>query len=102
MVASVSISDLKTKSLKKPLRSACVLLEITSFPGLATSASVLIDNWLHLFVFSPLCVFKCVLKLSAREDAKSHWLDFEDLLNGTQNNSWKDSAIGVHSQVKLH
>ena len=25
--------------------------------------------WLHLFDFSPLCVFKCLLKLSAREDA---------------------------------
>ena len=32
-------------------------------------------HWLHLFDFSPLCVFfKCVLKMSAREEAKSHWL----------------------------
>ena len=27
------------------------------------------SQWLHLFDFSPLCVFKCALKLSAREDA---------------------------------
>ena len=27
------------------------------------------SDWFRLFVFSPLCVFKCVLKLSAREDA---------------------------------
>ena len=26
-------------------------------------------HWLHLFDFSQLCVFKCVLKLPAREDA---------------------------------
>ena len=29
---------------------------------------------LHLFDFSPLCVFKCVFKLPVVEDAKSHWL----------------------------
>ena len=27
------------------------------------------SHWLHLFGFSPLCIFKCVLKLPAREDA---------------------------------
>ena len=32
------------------------------------------SHWLHLFGFSPLCVFKCLLKLPACEDAKSHWL----------------------------
>ena len=32
----------------------------------------------HLFGFSPLCVFKCVLKLPAWEDAKSHWLHLND------------------------
>ena len=32
------------------------------------------SHWLHLFDFSPLCVFKCLLKLPAWEDAKSHWL----------------------------
>ena len=31
-------------------------------------------HWLHCFVFFPLCVFKYALKLSAREEAKSHWL----------------------------
>ena len=30
--------------------------------------------WLHLFDFSPLCVFKCFLKETAWIDAKSHWL----------------------------
>ena len=34
------------------------------------------SHWLHLFGFSPLCVFKWVLKWPAREDAKSHWLHF--------------------------
>ena len=29
---------------------------------------------MHLFDFSPLCVFKWVLKSPARVDAKSHWL----------------------------
>ena len=32
------------------------------------------SHWLHLFHFSPLCVFRCVLKLLAWEDAKSHRL----------------------------
>ena len=29
---------------------------------------------MHLFGVSPLCVFKCLLKSLAREEAKSHWL----------------------------
>ena len=29
---------------------------------------------LHLFDISPLCNFKCVLKLSVKKDEKSHWL----------------------------
>ena len=33
---------------------------------------------LHLFGFSPLCDFKCLLKSSAREDIKSHWLHLFD------------------------
>ena len=28
---------------------------------------------LHLFDFSPLCVFKCLLKLPAQEDVQLHW-----------------------------
>ena len=32
------------------------------------------SHLVHLFDFSPLCVFWCVLKLTAPEDAKSHWL----------------------------
>ena len=32
------------------------------------------SHWLHLFDLSPLCVFKCLLKLYAFEDAMSHWL----------------------------
>ena len=32
------------------------------------------SHWLHLFGFSPLCVFKCLLKSLASEDAKLHWL----------------------------
>ena len=31
-----------------------------------------------LFGFSPLCVFKCTLKLYARTDAKLHWLHLFD------------------------
>ena len=31
---------------------------------------------LHLFDFSPLCISKCLLKLAAIEDEKSHWLHF--------------------------
>ena len=31
-------------------------------------------HWSHLFDFSPLCVFKCLFKAFAQEDAKSHWL----------------------------
>ena len=31
-------------------------------------------TFIALFYFSPLCVFKCLLKFSAREEAKSHWL----------------------------
>ena len=29
---------------------------------------------LHFFDLSPLCVFKCYLKLLATEEAKAHWL----------------------------
>ena len=36
------------------------------------------SHWLHLFDFSPLRVFKCILKVLAREDAKSHWLHLLD------------------------
>ena len=36
------------------------------------------SHWLHLFDFSPMCVFKCLLKSPAREDAKSHWLHLYD------------------------
>ena len=32
------------------------------------------SHWLHLFGFSPLCVFKCLLKSPAWINAKSHWL----------------------------
>ena len=32
------------------------------------------SHWLHLFDFSPMCVFKCLLNSHASEDAKSHWL----------------------------
>ena len=31
-------------------------------------------HWLHLFDLSPLCVFKCRSKSPACEDVKSHWL----------------------------
>ena len=33
---------------------------------------------LHLLDFSPMCVFKCLLKSPAQEDAKSHWLHLSD------------------------
>ena len=36
------------------------------------------SHWLHLFDFSPLCVFMCFFKLTAWEDAKSHWLRLFD------------------------
>ena len=35
-------------------------------------------HWLHCFLFSPLSIFKCFFKTSAREDAKSHWLHLFD------------------------
>ena len=35
-------------------------------------------HWLHLCNFPPMCVFKCLLKLSAREDVKSHRLHLFD------------------------
>ena len=31
-------------------------------------------HWLHLYVFSPLCVFKWTFKLHAWDNAKSRWL----------------------------
>ena len=37
------------------------------------------SHWLHLYDFSPLCVFTCVLKSPAWQDAKSHWLHLFDL-----------------------
>ena len=37
------------------------------------------SHWLHSFDFSPLCVFTCVLKSPAWQDAKSHWLHLFDL-----------------------
>ena len=36
------------------------------------------SHWLHLFDFSPLCIFKCFLKSPASEDAYSHWLHLLD------------------------
>ena len=33
------------------------------------------SHWLHLYDLSPLCAFKCFFKSPAREDAYSHWLD---------------------------
>ena len=36
------------------------------------------SHWLHLFVFSPLCILECVLKLLAWTEAKSHWLHLFD------------------------
>ena len=36
---------------------------------------------LHLFDFSPLCISKCLLKLAAIEDEKSHWLNFFTFLH---------------------
>ena len=36
---------------------------------------------LHLFDFSPLCISKCLLKLAAIEDEKSHWLHFFTFLH---------------------
>ena len=36
------------------------------------------SHWFHLFFFSPVCVFKCFLKLPASDDAYSHWLHLFD------------------------
>ena len=33
------------------------------------------------FYFSPPCIFKCVRKLSAQDDAKSHWLHLFDFFH---------------------
>ena len=33
---------------------------------------------MHLFDFSPMCIFKCVFKLLALADAKAHWLHLFD------------------------
>ena len=38
------------------------------------------SHWLHLFDFSPVCVFKCLPKSPACEDAKSHVLQLFDLM----------------------
>ena len=43
---------------------------------------------MHLFDFSPLCVFKRLLRLLARENAESHWLHLFDFFT-------------VHLQVSL-
>ena len=32
------------------------------------------SHWLHLFDFSPLCIFKCLLKTPTQEEVNSHWL----------------------------
>ena len=37
-------------------------------------------HWLHLFDFSPLCVFICFLKVLWSDHAKSHWLHLFDFL----------------------
>ena len=36
------------------------------------------SHWWHLFTYSPQCIFKCFLKLPAHEDAQLHWLHFVD------------------------
>ena len=36
------------------------------------------SHWLHLFGFSPLCVFKCALKLTFWIEVKSYWLHWFD------------------------
>ena len=42
-------------------------------------------HWLHLSAFSPEWVFKCVLKLPACTDAKSHWLHLNAFSNVSSN-----------------
>ena len=41
---------------------------------------VLLIEFVWFFYFSLLCVFICLLKWPVREDAKSHWLHFLDLM----------------------
>ena len=36
------------------------------------------SHWLHLFGFSPVCVFKCLFKSPAQREALSHWLHLFD------------------------
>ena len=54
----------------------CHLLHLNDFLMTPQIASLRRDiaTLVELFYFSPLCVFKCLLKLLAREDEKLHWL----------------------------
>ena len=67
------------------------------------SALVLLQNyerlshWLHLFDFSPLCVFKCALKPSASEEALSHRPEHSEMPISTLETRSRISSFQSHA-----
>ena len=51
----------------------CVFLDV-SWNGLPKRMHIAYSHWLHLFDFSPLCIFRCVLKSPDQEDLTIDWL----------------------------
>ena len=56
-------------------------------------------TWLHLFGFSPLCVFKCALKASALEEAQSHSLHLFDFFRALSNVSSNGLYVKMNSHI---
>ena len=73
-----AFSNVPSKCLPHRMQShigcICGTFSNMDFQMILQGTCVKRSHWLHLFDFSPLCVFKCVLKCSLREEAKSHWL----------------------------
>ena len=52
----------------------CTQCRSASRPDLHERRHLFYSHWLHLFDFSPLCMFKCALKWPARDEVYPHWL----------------------------
>ena len=58
--------------------------------------------WLHLFDLSPLCVFKCSLKLPVWKDSKVHWLHLFDFSPLWVLRCWLEELGSEQAKYKLH
>ena len=58
------------------------------------------SHWSHLFDYSPLCVIKCLLKLTATKNEKSHWLHVFNFSPGLKT-FWHGEFVEYFSHFKI-